>query len=110
MTDTEDELAARAGSTEDTDPDVARLQDGIEHTRADMSATISALQTKLSPSEVRENVGNELQHVEARVREVVREQLSEAKELIQAELSEAKVLVRAEMDAAEDKIKRGLSE
>ena len=91
---------------EDKNADVERLETGIEQTRADMSATIEALETRLSPA----RVGTELKHVEERVREVVREQLVDAKQLVQEELLEAKNLLRGEIDNAEEKIKRGLGE
>jgi ElaB/YqjD/DUF883 family membrane-anchored ribosome-binding protein len=109
MTEHEQKTTARS-ALEDKDPDIVRLQEGIEQTRGDMSATITALETRLSPAEVREKVGSELKHVEERVRVVVREQLGEAKELVQAELAEAKSLLRTEMNEAEEKIKRGLGE
>jgi len=80
---------------EAADPELARLQDGIEQTRAEMSATISTLETRLSPSEVRQTVD----HVEDRV-----------KAIVQAELTEAKNLLRTEMNEAEDKIKKGLGQ
>ncbi len=67
-----------------TDPATAHLKHDIEQTRADMSGTIAALETRLSPSEVRDKVGVELQHVEDRIRVVVGEQLAEAKTLVQA--------------------------
>jgi hypothetical protein len=110
MTDLDENSDGRSTVPELSDPDMTRIQEGIEHTRADMSATISALETRLSPAEVRDKVGTELKHVEERVRVVVREQMGEAKALVQAELAEAKTLLRTEMNEAEDKIKRGLGE
>ena len=110
MTEPEENASARSASDRESDPDMLRLEEGIEHTRADMSATITALETRLSPAEVREKVGSELKHVEERVRVAVREQLGEAKALVQAELVEAKNVLRMEMNEAEEKIKRGLGE
>jgi len=92
------------------DPEVIRMQQRIDETRAHMAGTIGALETRLSPSQVREKLGEELDHVEERVRVVVREQLGEAKTLVQAELSEAKSLLRSEMNEAEERVKRGLGE
>jgi hypothetical protein len=110
MTELDEKHGNQTGSAEKHDPEMIRLQHGIEHTRADMTATISALETRLSPTEVREKVGSELKQVEERVRVVVREQMGEAKALVQAELVEAKNLLRTEMNEAEEKIKRGLGE
>ncbi|HEX2671177.1 MAG TPA: DUF3618 domain-containing protein [Polyangiaceae bacterium] len=107
---TEHEDLKRGDSEVDSDPEVIQLQAGIEHTRADMSATIAALEARLSPTEVRDKVGTELKHVEERVRSVMREQMGEAKAAVQAELVEAKDLLRSEMNEAEEKIKRGLSD
>lgn len=94
----------------DGDPEVLRMQQEIDETRAHMAGTIGALETRLSPSQVREKLGAELDHVEERVRVVVREQLGEAKSLVQAELSEARSLLRSEMNEAEGRVKRGLGE
>ena len=91
-------------------PEAIRLKHGIEQTRAGMAATITALETRLSPSEIREKVGVELEHVEERIRAVARDQLREAKTLVQGELLEAKTLLRAEMEEAEEKLKRGLAD
>ena len=93
-------------SEEYKDATVQRLESGIEQTRADMSATIDALETRLSP----ERVGIELKRVEEHVRDVVRDQLVDAKQLVKEELLEAKNLLRGEVDNAEEKIKRGLGE
>jgi hypothetical protein len=87
-----------------------QLRQEIEQTRAGMSATLGALETRLNPGELREKVGIELQQVEAKVRDVVREHLSEAKTLVKEELGEAKSLFRIEMGEAEEKIKKGLAD
>jgi ABC-type transporter Mla subunit MlaD len=105
----ESDTPEKATATEG-DPSTARLRDGIEHTRAGLSATISALETRLSPDELREKMGVELQHVESKVRDVIREHLAEAKTLVKEELVEAKNLLREEMNDAEAKIKKGLTE
>lgn len=110
MTEQEQTAGADGALAEDSDPELIRLQAGIEQTRAGMSATIATLENRLSSEEIRDKVSTELSHVEDRVRVVVREQLVEAKELVQAELAEAKTLLREEMNEAEDKIKRGLGE
>ena len=99
-----------AAASDTGDSEANRLVKDIEHTRADMSATIAALETRLNPGELRGKVDAELHHVEEKVREVVREHLAEAKTLVKDELVEAKMLLRSEMDEAEAKIKRGLAE
>jgi hypothetical protein len=86
------------------------LREEIEQTRAGMSATLGALETRLNPGELRGKVEVELQHLEARVRDVVHEHLSEAKTLVKEELVEAKHLLRTEMGEAEEKIKKGLAD
>jgi len=110
MRENEQTHGVHDGSPEQEDPSLTRLQQGIENTRAGMSATLASLETRLSSDEIREKVSTELTHVEERVRVVVREQMGEAKALVQAELVEAKNLLRTEMNEAEDKIKRGLGE
>lgn len=92
------------------DIEATRLVHGIDRTRADLSATLAALEARLDPSGLREQVGAELQHVEERVRVVVRDQMGEAKTLVQGELLEARRLLRAEMNEAERKVKTGLAE
>ncbi|MDP9001658.1 MAG: DUF3618 domain-containing protein [Myxococcota bacterium] len=98
------------GALANSDTSTERLREGIEQTRAGMSATINALEGKLRPEDLKEKIGVELQHVEDKVREVVREHLTEAKTIVKDGLSEAKNLLRVEMDEAESKIKKGLAE
>jgi len=98
-------IAPMAGTAKGA-PSTERLLGGIEHTRAELSSTIGALEARLSP----QKVGAELEHVEAKVREVIREHLAEAKTLVQDELVEAKGLLRVEMNEAEAKIRRGLAD
>lgn len=92
------------------DSETARLVQGIEKTRADMSGTVAALESRLNPTDLREKLEDGLEHVEERVRVVVREQLAEAKALVKEELGEAKSLLREEINEAESKIKNGLAE
>jgi len=87
-----------------------RLKQDIEHTREEMSETIAALEEKLSPSQVRDVVGAELQQVEDRVRKVLGEQLTNAKAAVHEEVAEAKTLLREGMRDAERLIKTGLTE
>lgn len=87
-----------------------RLKQDIEHTRDDLSETISALEDKFSPSQIREVVGAELQQVEDRVRTVLDEQLTNAKAAVHEEVGEAKALLREGMRDAERLVKTGLSD
>jgi hypothetical protein len=87
-----------------------RLKQDIEHTREDLSETIAALEDKLSPSQIREVVGAELQQVEGRVRTVLDEQLTNAKAAVHEEVEEAKTLLREGMRDAERLVKTGLSD
>ena len=87
-----------------------RLKQDIEHTREDLSQTISALEDKFSPSQIREVVGAELQQVEERVRTVLDEQLTNAKAAVHEEVGEAKTLLREGMRDAERLVKTGVSD
>lgn len=100
-----DDTAEDAGSSE-----TRRLESGIAETRANMTTTIAALEAKLNPTELRAKVGVELEHVEQRVKALVKEELQEAKTLVKEELEVAQQLLRGEMNEAEGKIKRGLVE
>jgi len=87
-----------------------RLKQEIEHTREDLSETLSALEDKFSPSQIREVVGAELQQVEERVRTVLAEQLTNAKAAVHEEVGEAKALLREGMRDAERLLKTGVSD
>lgn len=91
---------------EQLDPEVMRLREDIEETRSDMSATISALEDRLDPSEVKQKIGVELQHVEDRVRVVVREQMDEAEQKIKKGLAEVKDTVKSDIKEAVSGAKR----
>ncbi len=90
------------------DAETARLVEGIEKTRADISGAVAALESRLNPTELRGKLEGELQHVEDKVRQVVREQLADAKALVKEELVEAKTLLQTEISEAEAKVKQGL--
>jgi uncharacterized protein DUF3618 len=95
-----------ANSAESSDSELQQLEGEIEQTRSEMSATIGAIENRLTP----ERVGTELKQVEERVRAVVHDELVEAKQLVKDELLEAKNLLREEVDHVEEKLKRGLGE
>jgi hypothetical protein len=101
-----DRNIAATAETARANPSTGRLVENIERTRAELSSTISTLESRLSP----EKVGAELEQVENKIREAIREHLAEAKTLVQEELVEAKGALRAEMNEAETKIRRGLAD
>ena len=82
----------------------------IERTRAGLSATVDALETRLKPSEIRHVVSGELTHIEERVRETVKEQLDEAKRAVQVELGEAREAIKDGIGAADAALRRGLTD
>ena len=86
------------------DPSTARLKHEIEQTKEGLADTLSALEDKFSPSQVREAVGAELQQVEERVRGVLADQLREgmrdAERLIRTGLGDAKESVKTELKDA----------
>jgi hypothetical protein len=86
------------------------LREGIENTRAEIAATIGALETKLGPSELKEKLDVEVHHLETKVRELSHELLGEARVLVKEELAEASTLLRHELREAEGKIRIGLSD
>ena len=93
-----------------TDPELARLQEGIEHTRAGMSATIASLETKLSSEEIRDKLTAELTNVEERVRVVVRAQLGEAKAPRPSRAGRGEEPAAHRNGRSRTQIKRGLGE
>ncbi len=105
-------LAKHDAGDHDTDRngDTERLEQGIAQTRASMSSTLAALEQKLNPAELHQKVGAELEHIEGRVKALVKEELAEAKALVKEELVVAQGYIREEMNEAELKIKRGLVE
>jgi uncharacterized protein YjbJ (UPF0337 family) len=70
------------GQTEPTDRETERLQGEIGATRAEMSQTIDAIQEKLSPDHVGEQVQRVAEQVKTQVRESVQEIAGEARDAI----------------------------
>jgi len=116
-----------SGPTPQSPPDgsVDNLAKEIEQTRAGMSATINQLEHRLSPAELGDRARVEIDHVEARVKVVVKESLHEAqgivkevldeklkaaKELLHEEIQEAKGAVKEQLHETKDLVKQGLSE
>jgi hypothetical protein len=89
---------------------VKDLSAGIEKTRDNMSATISALEHRLSPAELGEQAKVQLDHIEARVRHVVKDGLDEAKGALDEKLAAAKGAVHEEIVVAQDAVKTQLHE
>jgi len=108
MSSDTDRVASSDPSVDDMPTE--RLKHEIEHTKEGLSETISALEEKFSPSQVREVVGTELEQVEQRVRVVLADQLEHAKVLVQAEVGDAKTALRDGLQDAERRIRNGLVE
>jgi hypothetical protein len=83
-----------------SDAGTKELKQGIETTRADMTAALTALEQKLNPADLREKAAVELHIVEEKVKEAVKEQLHEAKTLLRQELTDAKESVKEELHTA----------
>ncbi len=90
----------------ESEPKTSELLRDIAQARAEMSANLGALEHHLDPTELREKAMVELGHVEARVKEVVKEQLAEARTVLKTELAEAKEVVKADLIIAKDYVKK----
>jgi len=93
---------------ESSDPSTERLKQDIEHTRDDLSETVAALEERLSPSQLRAAIREEVQEVEQKVRTVLGEQMTDAKELVHTEVREAKEALHTGIADAERMIRSGL--
>jgi hypothetical protein len=92
------------------EPPTERLKHDIEQTKEGLSETLSALEEKLSPSQIREVVGSELEQVEQRVRVVLADQLDHAKAAVRDEMGEAKIALREGLQDAERMLRSGLAD
>jgi hypothetical protein len=110
-------------STDKAQPEreVQAIAQDIAQTRSDMTATLSALEHRLSPAELGERAKIQMDHIEARVKIAVKEGLDEAKgvlhEQIQAakgavheEIVEVKGAVSAQLHEAKEIVTKGLSD
>jgi hypothetical protein len=121
-------------STDKAQPEreVQAIAEGIAQTRSDMTATLSALEHRLSPGELGEKAKIQMDHIEARVKVVVKDgleeakgalheqilevkgavrtQILEAKDLLHEEIVEAKGAVAAQLHEAKDLVTKGLSD
>jgi ElaB/YqjD/DUF883 family membrane-anchored ribosome-binding protein len=66
----------------------------IDHTRAQMAGTINALEERLSPARMKEQVLSQIRDAKERLKSEVREDLLEMKHSIKSELDEAKLAMR----------------
>lgn len=69
---------------EERESELVQLQAGIEETRSDMSATISALEERLDPSEVKEKIKEGLAEARDAVKSDIKEAISDAKRAVRA--------------------------
>jgi vacuolar-type H+-ATPase subunit H len=90
--------------------DVHDLTQGIERTRSEMSATLTALEHRLSPAELAEQVKTQLDQVEARARVLIREGLDEAKGVLAEQIESAKGAVKQQVTEAKDMVTQGLAD
>jgi vacuolar-type H+-ATPase subunit H len=79
---------------------VEGIREGIENTRKEMTATLSALEGRLKPEALGEKANVELDHLEARLKRVMKEGIDEAKEAVTRGLKEARENVKADVDEA----------
>jgi hypothetical protein len=85
------------------DPSIKEIREGIEHTRTEMSATLTALEDRLSPGVLGDKANAELDHLEARVKSAVKEGIEEAK-------AAAAVTVKEGLDHAKEAVAATLKE
>ena len=81
------------------------LRAGIDKTRADMSGTINAIEERLSPSHLREQVMEQIEIAKGSLSEMAKEELREAKAGVKEELREVKQVVKDEILEAKQALK-----
>jgi hypothetical protein len=108
--DASSSTASASAESSAEDKTVKELSAGIERTRDNMSAAITALEHRLSPAELGEQAKVQLDHIEARVRGVVKDGLEEAKGALDEKLAAAKGAVHEEIVVAQDAVKTQLHE
>jgi len=110
-----------AQPAERNEREVQTVAKGIAQTRSDMSATLNALEHRLSPAELGEQAKVQLDQIEARVKGVMKEGLDEAKGVLQEKIAEAKEAVheqivevkgavQEQLHEAKDIVTKGLSD
>jgi ElaB/YqjD/DUF883 family membrane-anchored ribosome-binding protein len=82
------------GAADGADAKAAAICSEIDHTRAQMTGTINALEERLSPARMKEQVLSQIHDAKERLKSEVREDLREMKVSIKGELDEAKRAMR----------------
>lgn len=82
---------------EGDESDVRSLKQQIERTHAAMNADINALERRLSPAELGEQAKVEIEHLEARVRMLMKEGLNETKDVLRQQIEAAKGAVHEQL-------------
>jgi hypothetical protein len=90
--------------------DVKELRERVGQTQAELGVTLSALEQKLSPSELGEKAKVELDHIEARVKVAVKEALHDVKGVLGEEIHEAKGALKEQLHEANELARRGLTD
>jgi hypothetical protein len=103
---TDDKSLPSSGSA----ADVKQLRERVGQTQAEMGVTLSALEHKLSPSELGEKAKVELDHIEARVKVAVKEALHDVKGVLGEEIHEAKGALKEQLLEANELARRGLTD
>jgi hypothetical protein len=87
--------------------ETAALREGIERTREEMTRTVNAIEERLSPARLKEQVADvkasilgEYHDAKDHLKEDIGRELREAKEKAERELSEAKLKLQAEIHQA----------
>jgi hypothetical protein len=102
--------ASRQNEAKVEGTDVHDLTQSIERTRSEMSATITALEHRLSPAELAEQARTQLDHVEARAKVLIKEGLDEAKGVLAEQIESAKGAVKQQVTEAKDMVTQGLAD
>ncbi len=84
------DAARRTAAGGDAAGGAAAIRASIEKTRADMSGTVNAIEEKLSPARLKEQVLEQFEEVREKVKHEVREDFVQAKERVRSEIEEAK--------------------
>jgi len=87
---------------------VKELRERVGQTQAELGVTLSALEHKLSPSELGEKAKVEFDYIEARVKVAVKEALQDAKGVLGEEIHEAKGALKEQLHEANELARRGL--
>ena len=100
MTDKPETAIEKRVDKKTEDAEVADLTQGIERTRSQVSATLTALEHRLSPAELGEQARAQLDQVEARAKGLIKEGLDEARGVVQQGLADARETLKKDIDTA----------